>query len=231
MQIQINGGALGSQADNSITTRSSSFGSRGSSIDAANWRHISVTKSVLALATVALLVVQQSAISEEAHAVFDPSTGYRIARYRAPVRDTPPGGKRIWVDELERIVAENSAILIDVMPSTGPGPNPKTGDWRMTKNRENIPGSVWLPDVGDGKIDGRMIAYFRDNLARLTQGDPSRKIVVYCQADCWMSWNAVKRAASFGYTNLFWYPEGTDGWRDWVGTFAPATPVRLQPVK
>jgi hypothetical protein len=115
LQIQINGGALGSQADNSITTRSSSFGSRGSSIDAANWRHISITKSVLALATVALLFVQQPAISEEAHAVFDPSTGYRIARYRAPVRDTPPGGKRIWVDELERIVAENSAVLIDVI--------------------------------------------------------------------------------------------------------------------
>jgi hypothetical protein len=27
-----------------------------------------------------------------------------------------------------------------------------------------------------------------------------------------MSWNAAKRAQSFGYTQFNWYPEGTDGW-------------------
>jgi len=37
-------------------------------------------------------------------------------------------------------------------------------------------------------------------------------IVMYCQADCWMSWNAAKRALSFGYSNIAWYPDGTDGW-------------------
>ena len=28
-----------------------------------------------------------------------------------------------------------------------------------------------------------------------------------------MSWNAAKRALSWGYSNVAWYPDGTDGWR------------------
>ena len=36
--------------------------------------------------------------------------------------------------------------------------------------------------------------------------------MVYCQADCWMSWNAAKRILSYGYSNVAWYPDGTDGW-------------------
>ncbi|MEA1648849.1 hypothetical protein UAJ10_07440 [Nitrospirillum sp. BR 11164] len=28
-----------------------------------------------------------------------------------------------------------------------------------------------------------------------------------------MSWNATKRAAGYGYTNVAWYPDGVDGWR------------------
>jgi rhodanese-related sulfurtransferase len=28
-----------------------------------------------------------------------------------------------------------------------------------------------------------------------------------------MSWNAAKQALSYGYTNVAWYPEGTDGWQ------------------
>ena len=41
---------------------------------------------------------------------------------------------------------------------------------------------------------------------------PQRLLVIYCQADCWMSWNAAKRALSYGYPNVAWYPDGTDGW-------------------
>jgi hypothetical protein len=28
-----------------------------------------------------------------------------------------------------------------------------------------------------------------------------------------MSWNAAKRVLSYGYPNVVWYPEGTDGWQ------------------
>jgi rhodanese-related sulfurtransferase len=27
-----------------------------------------------------------------------------------------------------------------------------------------------------------------------------------------MSWNAAKRILSYGYSNVAWYPDGTDGW-------------------
>jgi PQQ-dependent catabolism-associated CXXCW motif protein len=37
-------------------------------------------------------------------------------------------------------------------------------------------------------------------------------VVLYCLADCWMSWNAAKRALAIGYSNVAWYREGTDGW-------------------
>ena len=42
---------------------------------------------------------------------------------------------------------------------------------------------------------------------------PGKLLVIYCQANCWMSWNAAKRALSYGYPNVAWYPEGTDGWQ------------------
>ncbi|MES9970427.1 MAG: rhodanese-like domain-containing protein, partial [Candidatus Thiodiazotropha sp.] len=55
--------------------------------------------------------------------------------------------------------------------------------------------------------------YFKENLQRLTKGDKNRMIVIYCLADCWMSWNAAKRAAmEYGYMNTYWYPDGTTGW-------------------
>ena len=43
-------------------------------------------------------------------------------------------------------------------------------------------------------------------------GDKRRPLKFFCMADCWMSWNAVKRAAEFGYGHVHWFAEGTDGW-------------------
>ena len=159
-------------------------------------------------------------------AAFDAATGFRIARYRAPVHEAPPGGQRISIDELDRLVA-SGAVLLDVMPAEGGGPEPSTGAWRLIRHRENIPGSVWLADVGRGMLSAEMEIYFREGLARLTAGDTSRGVIVYCQSDCWMGWNAVKRASSLGYSNLYWYPEGTDGWRDHDRKAVPAVPVPL----
>ena len=51
-------------------------------------------------------------------------------------------------------------------------------------------------------------------LERLTGGSKAKPVLFYCLQDCWMSWNAVKRAASWGYTNLYWYRDGVDGWRE-----------------
>jgi rhodanese-related sulfurtransferase len=29
-----------------------------------------------------------------------------------------------------------------------------------------------------------------------------------------MSWNAAKRALEYGYTNVMWFRDGTDGWQE-----------------
>lgn len=156
---------------------------------------------------------------------FDATTGYRIARYRAPVHEPPRGGQRVTIEDLDRLVAQEGAILLDVMPAEGGGPAPETGEWHLVKPRANIPGSVWLADVGRGRLTAEMDEYFRAGLERLTAGDTSRPIVVYCQSDCWMAWNAIKRAAAYGYRRLYWYPEGSDGWRDHDRPLVAARPV------
>ena len=86
-----------------------------------------------------------------------------------------------------------------------------------------------MPDVGRGRVTPALECYFRQNLVRLTGGDKAKPIVLYCQSDCWMAWNAVRRAAGYGYTRLYWYPDGIDGWRDWERKAEPAEPVPLDP--
>jgi len=76
----------------------------------------------------------------------------------------------------------------------------------------DIPGSLWLPDTGYGALAAPTETYLRKGLARVTKGDRSKLVVIYCLADCWMSWNAAKRALAMGYANIAWYPAGTDGW-------------------
>ena len=76
----------------------------------------------------------------------------------------------------------------------------------------NIPGSVWLPDTGYGKLAEATEDYLRRGLERASGGNKAALLVIYCQEDCWMSWNAAKRVLSYGYSNVAWYPDGTEGW-------------------
>lgn len=160
---------------------------------------------------------------------FDSVTGFRISSYRAPLPQEAPGATRIFAADLPALLAEKRAVLIDVMAAEGGGIDGETGQWRLIKTHDHIPGSTWLPDVGRGHIDARLESYFQSNLARLTDGDKARAIVIYCQSDCWMSWNAVRRAAAYGYSQIYWLPEGVDGWIDWDGPVTPAVPVPVRP--
>ncbi len=176
----------------------------------------------------ALVASPPSAKADDA-AAFDPVTGYRIARYRAPVHEPPPGATRVTIDGLDALVASDGARLVDVMPAEGASVDPETGAWRLLKARDNIPGSVWLPEVGRGTLSAELERYLARGLDEVTGGDRSRPLVVYCQSDCWMAWNALRRAAALGYRRLYWYAEGVDGWRDHDRPFAPAVPVPMRP--
>lgn len=185
----------------------------------------------LALARPATVVQAEPAMTPAQHIYdsIDPVTGYRTQRYQAAVPDAPPVGQRVWIPEIDRLVADEKAILVDVSPITGVGYNPETGRWRNAKPHESLPDAVWLPEVGRGAIDATVERFFRQELQRLTGGHTAHPLILFCHADCWMSWNAMKRAAGLGYTRLYWFPEGTDGWRDWDRKLMPIEPVAITP--
>jgi PQQ-dependent catabolism-associated CXXCW motif protein len=138
--------------------------------------------------------------------------GYRTDNYRAPVPATLAGARVVATEEAEAIWRAGTAAFIDVLPQPPKPPNLPEGTIWRDKPRHNIPGSVWLPDTGYGTLAAATEDYLRAGLARASGGDRAKLLVVYCQADCWMSWNAAKRALTYGYSNVAWYPEGTDGW-------------------
>jgi PQQ-dependent catabolism-associated CXXCW motif protein len=139
--------------------------------------------------------------------------GYRMDDYRAPTPETVAGGRVVHTDEVRRMVRGGGAVLIDVLPAPRRPDGMKPGMPWMPLPHSDLPGSIWLPDVGRGQISPAMEAWFRQRLATESGGDKGRILVFYCLADCWMSWNAAKRAVSYGYRQVYWYPDGTDGWQ------------------
>jgi PQQ-dependent catabolism-associated CXXCW motif protein len=168
-----------------------------------------MTAAAARFAFMAILLV--AAAEAEAAGVAEPD-GYRLEDYRSPTPATLRGARVITTDEAEAIWHSRSASFVDVMPRP-PRPRdlPAGTLWR-DKPRANIPGSIWLPDTGYGELAPSMADYFSKGLEKATNGDRARPLVLYCLADCWMSWNAAKRALSLGYSDVAWYPEGTDGW-------------------
>jgi PQQ-dependent catabolism-associated CXXCW motif protein len=118
----------------------------------------------------------------------------------------------VTTPEAEALWKGKDAIFVDVMPHAPRPANLPAGTIWRERPRQNIPGSIWLPDTGYGALAAVTERYLRDNLARVTAGDRARLLVFYCLKDCWMSWNAAKRALAMGYGNVAWYPDGTDGW-------------------
>ena len=141
--------------------------------------------------------------------------GYRTENYRAPVPATLAGRRVLTTAEAETIWRAKNAVFIDVLPRPPKPPNLPAGTVWRDKPRLNIPGSIWLPDTGYGRLPEATEDYLRQGLLRARGGNTATLIVIYCQAECWMSWNAAKRALAYGYPNVAWYPEGTDGW-EWA---------------
>jgi PQQ-dependent catabolism-associated CXXCW motif protein len=158
-----------------------------------------------------LLAPALLAVAEEPERLFS-ADGYRIASFMAPVPQSLPGAVTVGTTVVRSILEAGRAALVDVLPAPNrPEGLPPSALW-MPPERRNIPGSAWLPNVGYGRLSDELEGYFRDNLDRLTGGHLDTKIVIYCLADCWMSWNAARRAVSYGYTAVYWYPDGTTGW-------------------
>jgi PQQ-dependent catabolism-associated CXXCW motif protein len=151
--------------------------------------------------------------------------GYRTDDYRAPTPATVAGGTALDTSAARQLWKGGGVVWFDVLAAPHrPANLPASAVW-LPVPRRDVPGSLWLPDVGRGELNDKLAAYFHTNLERATQGRRDAPVVFYCLADCWMSWNAAKRAASWGYTRVYWYRDGTDGWEAAKLPLAPAAPV------
>jgi PQQ-dependent catabolism-associated CXXCW motif protein len=160
---------------------------------------------------VALAALLMTAAAHAQSGVAEPD-GYRTDNYRSHVPATLAGARVLSTEEAAMVWRAKSGSFVDVLPRPPKPKNLPEGTVWRDQPRQDIPGSIWLPDTGYGVLAAATEDYLKRGLAHASGGDRSRLLVFYCLADCWMSWNAAKRALSYGYTEVAWYPEGTDGW-------------------
>lgn len=153
---------------------------------------------------------------------------YRMDHYRALVPDGLVGA--VTVDpEAAHALWLAKAAFVDVFPrAPKPANLPEGTIWRQ-KPRLSIPGAIWLPNVGYGAIADVTAEYFQTGLTKVTEGDLSKPVVFFCLEECWMSWNAAKRAIEWGHLQVYWFPEGTDGWNFWDYPVEEVKPEEPQP--
>ena len=175
----------------------------------------------------ALACALLASVAAQAGDVAEPDD-YRSEDYRAPTPPSLKGARVLTTSEAEALWKGGDAVFIDVMPRPPRPANLAPGTIWRDRPRSNIPGSIWLPDTGYGALAAVTEAYLRDNLARAAAGNQTKLLVFYCLKDCWMSWNAAKRALAMGYTNVAWYPDGTDGWAGADLPLEAATPMRAE---
>ena len=115
------------------------------------------------LALAALILSASAALAQT---VPEPDD-YRMDDYRAPVPAALTGGTVVGPEEAHGLWKEGAAF-IDVLPQAPKPANlPKGTIWR-DKPRDTIPGAIWLPNVGYGKIADVTADYFRKGLKQVT---------------------------------------------------------------
>ena len=182
----------------------------------------------LALGFAIVAPVPPGAFADDPDCVAEPSD-YRMTDFLAPVPCTLAGAEVLSTEALRLLIERDPPLLIDVLPSPRRPEGLREGTPWLPPVRRNIPGTVWLPNTGFGELPVEEETYLGSNLERLTRGDRSRSIVFYCLANCWMSWNAARRALAWGYGSVLWYPHGTESWDAAGLPLAESTPVPRGP--
>lgn len=161
----------------------------------------------LSVSAIALL----AAASTASAAVPEPN-GFRMNEYRAEVPATVAGGDVVHAARIRELAQHNGVVLIDVYPAPRRPAGMRPDALWLPPVHRNLPGSLWWPEVGLGAIPPTLEARFRQRLGEVAASQPGKLIVFYCKANCWLSWNATKRAAAYGF-RVGWFPEGADGWQ------------------
>jgi PQQ-dependent catabolism-associated CXXCW motif protein len=161
----------------------------------------------------ALAVIIGGAWAVAIAAAPEPS-GYWTGPVNSPVPATLTGGTVISsAHRLHTLLTHKDTVLVDVSNTPHRPENMAPGAPWLPLPHRAIPGTLWIPGVGMGEIPATLDSYFRQELATATHNDPTRRVIIYCHRTCWLSWNAAKRAISYGYQHVYWYRDGIEGWK------------------
>jgi len=138
--------------------------------------------------------------------------GYRMELYDDVVPAGLSGATRVNAKEVLALQQSQNAVVVDVIPEHRRPQNlPEDQIWIPVPHK-GVPNAIWLPDTGFGALSVVTENYFKSHLKSATKHDKSHPVVFYCRTDCWMSWNAAKRALTYGYTQVYWFADGIDDW-------------------
>lgn len=141
--------------------------------------------------------------------------GFRLSDYRSPVPRSLTGATTLNTKALETLLGNDRTskpLLIDVLPKT------KKPDWWpqgqiwLPEPHQSIPSAIWLPEIGFGTINQSVETAYQAFMHSVTDNNLNYPIVLFCRENCWISWNAAKRLLQYGYQQVYWYPDGMDGW-------------------
>lgn len=178
----------------------------------------------------ALMAAALVCLSGSAQAATPEPQGFWMGAMHGETPATLAGGQVIHTKELTALLSGGGIALVDVSePPNRPANLAPDAIWTPAPHR-NIAGSVWIPGVGAGQLSDSLNSFFLERLEKLTNDDPGYLIVFYCHPKCWGSWNAAKRAINFGYRNVYWYPDGIEGWQDAGQPLATAQPEGVEKV-
>lgn len=166
----------------------------------------------------------EAAAQDTATSVEEPA-GYRTDGYRLPVPKTLKGAAVISTVDAEQLHKGGQAAFIDVYPRAPKPPNLPAGTLWRDPPHLTVPGAIWLPNVGYGVLPAGTDAVFKSQLEKISGGDKAKALVFYCLRNCWMSWNAAKRAVAYGYRAVHWFPDGNDGWQEAGNDLAHVRPL------
>ncbi|HEX8484918.1 rhodanese-like domain-containing protein [Sphingomonas sp.] len=130
--------------------------------------------------------------------------GYWTGAMRGDVPWALAGARVIDDAALDRLIADERPVLIDVSPEE---PRPP-GNRPWLPLHRSIPDSRWLPGAGEGVLAPSRVTLLTTIAVR------NRAVVIFCHPRCWASWNAAKRLVRAGHPRVFWYAAGIEGWQE-----------------